>query len=84
YRKRSKDQNRFYWGSLVTPLAAHFQCDKQRMHELLKHLFLTGHKRLSTANGALQLPYVRSTKSLDSDEFEAYCTRIRAWALDQL
>jgi len=80
-KKRTLDQNRFYWGYVIRPLSEYWSYSLQDTHEILKHLFLKEYKTLKTPVGEELLPHIRSTTSLNSVEFEAYMQRIKKWAL---
>lgn len=83
-KSRNIDQNRFYWGYLIRPLADFFDTPKQEMHEVMKHRFLVDFKGLRTNDGMSCMPFVCSTTTLSEAEFDQYCQHIRSWALDAL
>lgn len=74
---RSSNQNRYYFGAVVRPLADHLGYTEDELHEALKWKFLR-----KEAEGPLAT--VRSTASLDTVEFEDYLERVRTWASAEL
>ena len=74
--KRSLQQNRWYWGCIIAMLALHCGYDAEEMHDALKMRFLLDR----TVNDAL--PTVRSTTSLSTEEFAAYCEQCRQLAAE--
>lgn len=73
-RVRSLSANGYYWGVLVPILSEHTGYDPEEMHGALKQRFLTDHTDE-------RLPRVRSTSSLDTNEFAVYidaCIRLAA------
>ena len=75
-KKRSKQQNRYYWGVVVELLCETTGYNEEEMHESLKMLFLKDLTR--------KIPTLRSTASLTTKEFEKYLARIRMWAAQNL
>lgn len=71
-RKRSDQQNRFYWGVVVPILANHFGYTKDEMHDALRWEFLRREGEGPTT--------ARSTTSLTTVEFIAYIDSIVIWA----
>ena len=77
YRKdRSLSQNNFYWAVVVEILGQHFGYEPDECHEALKFQFLKVH-------GDGPLPTVRSTTTLNTEEFNDYVERIRRWAITE-
>lgn len=83
-RKRTKAQNRRYWGNGVLAQIAQQavvngkQYDAETWHELLKRMFI----------GVVELPdgsvVGASSKSLTTAEFSEFCTRVEAYAASEL
>lgn len=72
-KKRSLNENSYYWGVVVKILADEFGYFPEQMHEALKfeHLGVKDERGLTI---------VKSTANLSTDEFEAYLRKIRLWA----
>lgn len=79
-KKRSLNQNAYYWGVPVKMLAEKYaggtKEDIDSVHDFLGTEFLTVTK---TVMGR-EFKVVRSTSRLSTVEFEKYCARIRMWA----
>jgi len=78
--KRSNDQNRYYWGTVVSILADHFGYDPEEMHEELKYIFNPIQSKIDPAR-----KIGGSTTKLDTVEFyssdeKSYIERICRWA----
>lgn len=77
---RSLDQNSYYWALLTIISAESGEYDRDRLHSICAKKF----------NGELvHLPKSpaerigRSTATLDTPEFAAYVSRVKAWARDE-
>lgn len=73
YRRRSNEQNKYYWGVIIPILMEEFGYSKQEMHDALKFHF----DRIEESG---KPPTVRETKFLTTVEFEERNTAIREWA----
>nr|WP_255578178.1 recombination protein NinB [Comamonas sp. CMM03] len=83
-RKRTRAQNRRYWGNGVLAQIAQQavvngrQFDAETWHELLKRKFI----------GVVELPdgsvVGASSKSLSTAEFAEFCTQVEAYAASEL
>lgn len=77
---RSNNQNSYYWG-IVLPILAestgYAKHEHEILHEQLKYKFLMN----TGKNGS---PYVKSTTSLNTKEFEEYMSDIRVFASAEL
>jgi hypothetical protein len=76
--KRSTEQNAYYWGVIIPPLAEHCGYTHDEMHEALKAKFL-GQEDLS--RGLLR---IGSTRKLSTAEFTDYIERVTVWAAGEL
>ena len=78
-KKRSSDQNRYYWGVVIEMIAA--ECgyrsgeEKEAIHLEMKRRFLP-------TNGPLRLP--ASTEKLSTAEFAEYVEAVKRWAAEYL
>ena len=72
-KKRSLNQNDYYWGYVIEVLGEHFGYWKDEMHEALKMLFLKV-KREGKPDT------VKSTAKLSTAEMEEYLSNIKIWA----
>lgn len=69
--KRSNSKNDYYWGVVLETLHKHTGHTADELHEMMKYKFLF-------VKG--DMPYVRSTTSLNTAEMETYLENIRRWA----
>lgn len=79
-RARSKQQNAYYHGCVVEPISAHIGLDTDTTHEVLKDQHLSESVRMSF-DRRRKIKIVKSTRDLNTVEFEAYLDRIRKWSL---
>lgn len=68
---RSTLQNNYYWGVVIKIISDELGYTPDEVHEILRYKFLF-------VQG--EFPYVRSTTSLNTVEFEEYMINIRMWA----
>ena len=81
YKQRSIEQNNYYWGGIVTPLAEYFGYTVDEMHEVTKMHFLGFKKEVKGKDGKTRMLYrAGSTASLSTAEFETLMSKIRSWA----
>ena len=71
-RKRSLNQNDYYWGVVIPYLLSVIQTDKDSLHHYIKTEFL--------ADYSTPIPTVKSTTDLTTVEMEEFLTRVRNWA----
>jgi hypothetical protein len=76
-RRRSQDQNEWYWGCILKLISEHTGQDAQSLHEAFKYKF----SEKITING-LVIP--QSTRTRDTIDFSTYCESIRQWAREFL
>lgn len=77
---RSLEQNRFYFGVVVKPLAEYIGLNStDTMHETLKSLHLTEKIRVAY-DRRRKMIVNHSTTELDTIQFEDYLEKIRTWA----
>ena len=76
-RKRSNDQNAYWHGGIVKPLADYLGYMVFEMHELLKLQFLS-----QVVTGLDGVPKIigGSTADLSTVEFSDLCFKVRTWA----
>ena len=77
---RSNNQNRYYWGIVLKRISEHTGFTIDETHEVLKAKFLRAWKSLDTKKGYIEVEYAKSTRDLNTKEFEDYMTQIREWA----
>jgi hypothetical protein len=75
-KKRTDNQNRYYWGVVIPILCESLGYSDEEMHEALKWQFLRNTTRE-------KLPTVKSTVGLSTIEFKNYIEKIVAWAAEQ-
>lgn len=78
---RSLEQNRFYWGVILTEIAAHTGHTTEEVHAVVKDLFLT---RKFITLGSLTTEIRKTTTDLTVGEFANYLEQIAAWAAQEL
>lgn len=81
YHKRTTEQNKFYWGVILTTIAQHTGHTTEEIHEVVKDLFLP-RKFIKLGNREVQIE--KSTAKLTFTEFAHYLEQIRAWASQEL
>ncbi len=93
-KKRSNQQNRWYWGCVVKMIGDYIGSDAEETHELMKAKFnsemvivkvpykypKTGKIRM--VKRRMRVP--RSTTALSTQEFSDYCEAIRRWGAEFL
>lgn len=72
YSPRSNEQNRYYWGVLLKIFSEETGYTQQELHEALKYEFLK--KDMGRLTGA------KSTKELNTKEFNDYISTVRNFA----
>jgi len=75
-KKRSGQENRYYWGVVIKILSEYTGYSDDEMHDALRMMFLIDRSG--------KLPILRSTASLTVAEFEDYMSKVRAWASMEL
>lgn len=75
-RKRSLNQNKYYWGVVLKVISMHTGYTSDEVHQELAKMFL------SYDNNGKQ--FVRSTTKLTTWEFEQYLDKCRAWAQKEM
>jgi len=72
-KRRTSNQNSYYWGVVIPILCESLGYSDEEMHEALKWKFLRNKDRE-------KLPTVKSTASLSTVEFKNYIDKIVMWA----
>ena len=85
-RKRSLNQNSYYWGYVLPPLVAMFRdagnnVDAEDVHSYLKEHVGKLKQVFVTADGEI-LTGAGSTAKLSTVEMEVYLEKVRAWATE--
>lgn len=70
-KKRSNQQNKWYWSCVVGIPAKHFGSTQDEMHDAYRWMFLRKHEQ--------KFDTVSSTKLLNTKEFSEYCEKIIVW-----
>ena len=78
--ERSIRQNKYYWKIPIQLIADYSGHDPDEIHELCKSMFL---KTFIVINGK-EVASVGSTTRLNTQQFEEYLDRVRAWAAMEL
>jgi hypothetical protein len=77
--KRTIQQNRWYWVCVVHLPAESFGYLDEEMHEIYKSMFLKEEREIKGKRYEL----VRSTTSLNTEEFSEYIEKCRMWAANE-
>lgn len=77
-KKRSLNENNYYWGVVIEILSEYTGYTPQEMHDALRFKFLRDKSERDL------LPRMKSTAGLTTDEFEDYLSQIRIWAAQDL
>ena len=80
-KKRSVNQNDYYFSCIVKPLADSFGYELLEMHQELKRMF-NPVQRVNKMTGELVI-FGGSTTEFDTLQAEAYYESIRIWALSE-
>lgn len=75
---RSMEANRYYWGVVVSGIAAYIGEGRDETHDLLKAKFLPGRSVELLDGKVLEMP--PTTRTLSVEQFAAYIEAIRVWA----
>lgn len=75
-KKRTDNQNKYYWGVIIPILCESLGYFDEEMHDALKWKFLRKKERE-------KLPTVKSTASLSTIEFKNYIDEIVIWAASE-
>lgn len=81
-KKRSVQQNRYYWGVIIKLLCEHTGFFPDEMHELLRRKFMPVTKTIRQTGE--QVIVGKSTTENDTADQEIYHEMIRTWALTEL
>ena len=76
-RKRSNQQNRWYWGVVLQLISEHTGEEPEDLHEALK-----AHFAKKKVVGSIVVP--SATRYLDTIDFSEYCEKVRRWAAEEL
>ena len=83
WKDRSLNQNRYYFGVVLKILSEELWYTSEECHEVFKDRLLTKTYH-PNKNKRIKLKRVVSTADLTTIEFEAYLTKIKAFALQKL
>jgi len=78
---RSLQQNKYYWGVVISLLSETTGFSKDEMHDALRVKFLTD---LELIGEKTTLPRIQSTTELSTVEFLEYVSQIQQWAAEFL
>lgn len=79
-KKRSKKQNRAYWGIIIPMLVEEIGGTKDEISYLLREQFLSNKFHIELQGKMKEVTVIKGTSELTTAEFEDYCSRIRNWA----
>ena len=84
-KERSLPQNKYYFGVVLKELSELTGDSKEQWHEMIKRKFLTEYHIVKSKNGQIEkMESNRSTKELNTKEWEDLMSRIRIWASSHL
>jgi hypothetical protein len=75
-KKRSKNENSYYWGVVIAKLVKEFGDTPDEVHKGLKEKFLRKEAKILGE----EVTITESTTELSTVEFEEYLSQIRMWA----
>ena len=78
---RSSAQNNYYWGVVLTMLAAETGHTTEEIHEYLKDMYLP---KVFVSIAGKEKQLTKSTTTLDTFFFEQYLEQVRAFAASEL
>lgn len=81
-RKRTSDQNRYYWGVVLKIIADETGHEAQDLHEYFLGMIYGWQEY--TVLGELRKRPARRSSDMKTDEMSAYWEAIRAWAAQNL
>ena len=81
---RSTNQNRYYWGVVVSLIAEHVGLASEETHDMIKYLFLKDIRSIQGVRETLEVVIPKSTTTLKTDEFEELMRQVRTWASAEL
>lgn len=87
-KKRSNNQNSFYWGVILPLLrsslidAGFWMANEEQVHDLLKYKFLK--TTVINENTGEIMEVLGTTTDMSTYDFEMYLTQIRVWAAEYL
>jgi len=80
FKKRSLNQNDFYWGVIIPKLSEYFCITPSEVHDEIKYKFL----RVTWVGiGWEEISKTMSTTTLNTKEWEEYIDRIRKWIIEE-
>ena len=80
-KPRSNNQNKYYWGVVITLISEHTGEDPQDVHAFLGGKFLSQVIEISTKGQVTDsVSITTSTTELSTTEFESYMKKSRSWA----
>jgi hypothetical protein len=82
HSKRSNEQNKYYWGVVISILSNHFGYDPEEMHTEMKLMFNPIPSKIDPARSIGGSTTKLSTVEFFSDE-QSYVERICRWAAEQ-
>jgi len=80
-KKRSNQQNAFYWSAIVSPISQHTGYTIDETHAILKELFL---KRRDIVMGSATVEIPPESKKLTTEQFTKYVEDIMIWSVQEL
>ena len=81
-KKRSVDQNAYYWGVVLMYIGSEIGYTKEESHEAMGRIFLS-YEKANAKTGEIER-FVRSTTELSTVEFEEYLEKIRQYCIQEL
>ena len=72
YKPRTINQNKYYWGWIITPMANYLWYEIEEMHEILKYKYLK--------DKTDDFEYIKRTRDLTTKEFTDYVEKVKDFA----
>lgn len=72
YKPRTINQNKYYWGWIITPMANHLWYEIEEMHEIMKYKYLK--------DKTDDFEYIKRTRDLTTKEFTDYVEKVKNFA----
>ncbi len=79
-KKRSLNQNDYYWGVVIAMIASDIGEDNELVHDILRAKFLSEKKIVKIGLHEKEVLKLLSTKTLNKSQFEEYLEKCRQWS----
>ena len=83
-KQRTNPQNKYYWGVVLRLISEETGYDTEELHNIFKGMFLREAAEITKGDKRVVIPYIKSTRDLDTKEFDEYIEKIKRWAAMEL